>query len=351
MPRPVRLSSALLASAAFLTATLANAGQAGAVEVVATIKPLHSLVAGVMGDTGQPGLIVEGAGSPHRFAFRPSHARMLERAGVVFWVGPELETFMEQPLANLSANAKVVALGEAEGLVRLGLREGGAWDGHDHAHDAGHDHGHGHSHDAKHDHGHGHSHDAKHDDGHGHGDDHGHAHDSEADAHYWLDPRNGVAWTNAIADALSTADPANASAYRSNAAAQIAALTALEAELREAVAPVTDTPFIVFHDAYQYFEARFALNSAGSITVSPETPPGAQRLREIRARIAETGAACVFAEPQFEPRVVSVVIEDTPARAAVLDPLGADLADGPDLYATLLRDLARDLTTCLKPAG
>jgi hypothetical protein len=114
MSRPARLSSALLASAAFLTAALANTGQAGAVEVVATIKPLHSLVAGVMGDTGQPGLIVEGAGSPHRFAFRPSHARMLERAGVVFWVGPELETFMEQPLANLSGNAKVVALGEAE---------------------------------------------------------------------------------------------------------------------------------------------------------------------------------------------------------------------------------------------
>ena len=361
MPRPARLSATLLASAALATLTLSNPARAQGVEVVTTIKPVHSLVAGVMGGTGQPGLIVEGAGSPHRFAFRPSHARMMERARVVFWVGPELETFMEQPLANLTADAKVVALGEAEGLVRLGLREGGAWDAHDHGHDDGHGHGHGHdhghshdaAHDHKHDHDHGHdhdhdhSHDAKHDHDHGHG----HAHASETDAHFWLDPRNAIAWTNAIADALSAADPANATTYRANAATQIAELTTLEAELRQTLAPVADMPFIVFHDAYQYFEARFGLSAAGSITVSPETPPGAQRLREIRARITEAGAACVFSEPQFEPRVVSVVIEDTPARTGVLDPLGAELAVGPGLYPALLRDLASDLTSCLKPAG
>jgi zinc transport system substrate-binding protein len=376
---PKSLRTALFAATA-LTVAAPLHGSVHAQEapgVAASIKPVHSLVAAVMDGVGDPHLVVSGGASPHTYSLRPSDATALQEADVVFWVGPDLETFLQAPIATLAAGAAVVELAEADGLVRLPYREGGPFAGHDHDHgdaadaaaaaddghgdDHGHDDGHGHDdHDHGHDdhdhddHGHDdHGHDDHGHDDHGH-DDHGHGHDhghGSTDMHLWLDPQNAEAFAEAVVAALAEADPANAEAYRANGEALAARLDALTAELEATLEPVHDRPFVVFHDAYQYLEHRFDLNTVGSITVSPDVQPGAQRLAEIQHTIEELGAVCVFAEPQFEPRLVEVVTAGTGARPGVLDPLGADLPDGPDLYFDLMRRNARALADCLAGAG
>lgn len=312
--RSALLSSILLPAALLLAAALPAAAQAP--KVVASIKPVHSLVAAVMQGVGEPQLVVKGAASPHTYALKPSDARALQDARLVFWVGPELEGFLAKPLKANAAKARAVALMELPGLTLVETREGGAWEEDDH--------GHGHS--------------------------HAHAHDDheEHDAHIWLDPRNAKRMVAAVAEALSKADPANAATYAANAAAYTARIDELDAELERTLAPVRERPFVVFHDAYHYLENRYGLKAVGAITVNPERRPSAKRLKEIRAKIAGLDAACVFAEPQFEPALVDTIVQGTSARKGVLDPEGADIADGPDLYPTLMRRNAAALAGCLK---
>lgn len=311
--------------------------------VAVSIKPVHSLVAGVMKGVGVPHLILKGGDSPHSYTMKPSDAKALQRAKLVFWVGPGMETFLEKPIKTLSKGATVVALGEAHGLTKLSYRESGPWAGHDHdAHEKDDHDKHArkkHDHD-KHDH-EKHEHEKHADKGH---DDHAHG---ETDMHMWLDPENAKAFVHEIEEALAKADAKNAATYVANAKKVMARLDALSADLKAQFAPVKAKPFIVFHDAYQYLEKRFGLNAVGSITVSPDVKPGAARLTEIRHKIEELRAVCVFAEPQFEPKLVRVVTEGTKAKTGVLDPLGADLADGPDLYFELMQRNAKTLAACL----
>jgi zinc transport system substrate-binding protein len=356
-----RIRRIVLASTAM---ALTGTGAAHAIDVVASIKPVHSLVASVMQGVAEPGLLVRGAGSPHTYSLRPSEAAMLERADVVFWVGPDLEMFLSGALDTLASNAAVVELGEAHRLTRLEYREGGPFEAHTHDDD---DHGHSHddhgnddhSHD-DHDHDdHGHDDHAHADDGHGHDDDdhghdhddHGHAHHGAYDMHMWLDPENAKVFVDEIEAALVAADPDNAGSYAQNAEALRGRLDELSAEVEAAVADVRGRGFIVFHDAYQYYENRFGVTATGSITVSPEVMPGAARIDAIRTRVRDLDVACVFAEPQFEPRLVEVVTEGTAAKTAVLDPLGADIADGPDLYFEMMRSNAAALKACLGEAS
>jgi len=360
-----RLSVAVLATA---LASAAAPSRAEAPRVIASILPVQSLVAGVMDGVGTPALLVRGGASPHTYALRPSEAKALQDADVVFWIGEEIETFLEKPLEALPRNARVVALHDVRGITLLPTREGGAWDAHDDHHDEHHadeHHGHEDDHDDDHrrqdddHHGHEDDHHGHEDDHHGHEDDH-HGHEGTGeddhghgahDMHLWLNPANARAMVGAIATALSETDPSNAERYRANATALEDRLADLDAALARELAPVKGRAYVVFHDAYQYFERRYGLTPAGSITVDPDRKPSAARLAEIREKIADTGSACVFAEPQFEPAVIATVIEGTNARTGVLDPLGADLAPGPDAYATLLRALAASLRACLKPSG
>jgi zinc transport system substrate-binding protein len=185
---------------------------------------------------------------------------------------------------------------------------------------------------------------------HTHGDDDhedDHEEDAEFDMHIWLDPVNAAAMVEAITDALSEADPANAATYHDNEHDLIHELEHLIEALDAALAPIRDQPFIVLHDAYRYFEDRFGLTPAGSITVNPERAPGVQRVSEIRDRVRELQGVCVFAEPQFDRRIIDVVVEGTSARAGTIDPLGADIDDGPDLYFKLMRNLAGSFKDCL----
>ncbi|MBY5840066.1 zinc ABC transporter solute-binding protein [Rhizobium leguminosarum] len=310
--------------------------------VVTSIKPIHSLVAAIMQGVGEPELIVDGSASPHTYSLKPSNARALQDAKVIFWVGPGLEAFLEKPLQALGSDASIAALDDAPGLVKLPFREGGAFEAHDDdapEHDSAspeHDSASGH-HEAEAAHA-----EADHDHGH---DDHG-----AFDTHLWLDPMNAKAMAAMITTTLAAADPANALTYQGNAKALDDRLDALDTEIKGIVAPVKDKPFIVFHDAYQYFEHRYGIRVSGSITVSPETIPGAERVSEIHRKVGELGATCVFAEPQFEPRLIDVVIEGTRAKSGVLDPEAATLKAGPDLYFTLMRGIARSMRDCLSGA-
>jgi zinc transport system substrate-binding protein len=341
------LKSLLLATTLLAGSSLAARAD---VNVVASIKPVHSLVAAVMDGVGTPpGLIVDGAGSPHNYALKPSQAKMLEKADVVFWIGHQLEAFLEKPLETIAADARSVELIEAHDLIKLGFREGGAFEKHGHN-------DHGGEAKADHDHDHDHDHEKKIETGHDHDDEHkeaSEAHDAHAefDAHLWLDPQNAKAMVHEIEEGLVKADPENTEKYKANAKAVTARLDQLIDEVTAKLEPVKDKGFIVFHDAYQYFENRFGVTAAGSITVSPEVMPGAERVAEIRAKVQELGAVCVFAEPQFEPKLITTVTEGTPAKSGVIDPLGSSLEDGSDLYFSLIRNMAQSIQTCLSEAS
>lgn len=296
------------------------AGAFAAPAVVASIGPVHALVAGVMEGVGTPRLLIRGAGSPHAYALKPSEARAVAEADRLFWIGPPIESFLPRVIENL-APGTAVALAERAGLTLLPPRAAGPWQ--TPAHD---DHQ---------------EHEQEH---HGH---HDHAHDDAYDGHVWLDPANAARMVATIADELRASDPANGPRYQANAAALEARLEALDRALRTALEPVRAVPYVVFHDAYHYFEARYGTHAVGAIAVSPERPPSARRLSEIRARIVESDIRCVFAEPQFPARVVDAVVEGTGARSAVLDPLGADIAPGTDAYFTLMHTLADSLVRCL----
>ncbi|MEV4610808.1 zinc ABC transporter substrate-binding protein [Neorhizobium sp. LMR1-1-1.1] len=316
----------LLSSAAMISAPGAFAATP---DVVVSIKPIHSLVASVMKGVAEPKLIVEGAASPHTYNMRPSNAAALQNADLIFWVGHGMEAFLEKPLEALGSKASVVTLEDAPGLTKLKFREGGVFE--PEAEEEGHDHGH--SHGAA----------QEHADGEDDGD-----HDHEGnDVHLWLDPMNAKAMAAEIEKQLVQADAEHAATYQKNAAELMGKLDALDAELKAELSPIKDKPFIVFHDAYQYFEHRYGVKVAGSITVSPETMPGAERVKEIHQKVEDLGATCVFAEPQFEPKLVKVVTEGSKAKSGVLDPEAGALKEGPELYFDMMRGLATSLKTCL----
>jgi zinc transport system substrate-binding protein len=343
-------------------------------EVLTDTPVVHSLVAQVMGDLGQPGLLLDRGGDPHAFQLRPSQARALNDADLLFWVGPELSPWLDRAVAGTGLAGQSVALLDVPGvsLLSYGDDHAGHDDHADHDEHAGHDHadhdehaGHDHAdHDehAGHDHadhdehaGHDHADHDEHDHGHDdHAQDtggaHDHAHDG-TDPHAWLDPANARAWLTAIAAHLSEADPANAATYGANAAAAAAAIASAEAEVRGILAPVGDAPFYVFHDAYAYFARSFGLTVAGTITLGDAASPGAARLSEIRNRLQADGAACVFAEANHDAGYVRAVIEGTAIRSAVLDPAGATLEPGPGHYAATLRGLAQGIADCIVPRG
>ena len=486
------VSTAFLATTILMSSTtLASAD----VKVIASIKPVHSLVAAVMEGIGKPELLVEGAGSPHTYSLKPSQAKKLQEADLVFWMSHDLEAFLENSIEGIAANATSVPLMDAHGLIKLDFREGGVFDAH--AHDEHDDHEDHKGHD---DHGRDDHDDHKKDDhddhaGHGHGDhafewagvfelsagtykwsfakvngayadpamkmailasdhiedseeaaeamlesddtnssvnndvlrvsdkaytlnfddtkdmtvftvkiekdgaytfftehmpfefeasehffkdlagtdiepiaqdpdmghhdehhgehahkehddhdDHGH---HGTDPHVWLDPINAKAMIHEIEEALIEADPANASAYEANAEAMMSKLDNLVAEIDAELQPVKGRGYVVFHDAYQYFENRFGVSAVGSITVSPEVLPGAERVAELREKVRSLDATCVFSEPQFEPKLVMTITENTNAGTGVLDPLGASIDDGPELYFTLIRNMAKSLKDCL----
>ena len=301
-------------------------------KVVASIKPIHSLISYVMDGVGTPGLLVDGSSSPHTFQLKPSHATMLQEADIVFWIGEDLESFLETPLESIAKDAKQVTLMESEDIEMLKFREKNVFDDYD---------DHGDEHDDHDEHGDEHDeHEDEHDD-HAHHDGHNHG---EFDIHFWLDPEIAKTIVQIAAKEISEIDPANASKYEANAAKALNKLDQLINDTRGKINK--DATYVVFHDAFQYFEQRFGIEVIGALTVNPEILPGAKQLAEIREVIEHEAVNCLFSEPQFNPTIAETIASDTGVKAAVLDPLGAELEPGKDLYFDLISDMASSFESC-----
>ena len=300
-----------------------------AIKVVASIKPIHSLASYLMDGVGKPDLIVDGYASPHGFAMKPSHAKMLQNADLIFWIGEDLESFLEKPLNSIAKKAEKIELMEIKGLNKLEFRERNIFEGHD-------DHGHDeHKKEDEHKE-HGHKED-KHDDH------HEHAH-GEHDPHIWLDPMNAKVILKEMAEHLIENDQKNASTYKANLKKALKDLDKLTKKVKSELNK--DFKSIVFHDAYQYFEKRFDVNVLGAFTVNTDVLPGAEQLSEIREIIEHDKVSCVFSEPQFNPDIINAVAKDMNIKTGVLDPLGATLTPGKTLYFDLISNMSKSFKSC-----
>ena len=311
----------------FLSIFSFNSTVSADVKVVTSIKPIHSLATYVMDGVGKPNVIVDGYNSPHGFSLKPSHAKMIENADLIIWVGEDLEGFLEKPLDSIAKKATKVELMDLKGIKKLKFREKNIFEGHD-------DHGHK---EDKHD-DHGHKKD-KHDD-HGH---EGHAH-GEHDPHIWLDPMNAKVIIKEITNQLVKLDSSNAAKYKANSKDAIADIDALTKSIKKDLNK--NSRVVVFHDAYQYFENRFGIKVLGALTVNTDVLPGAEQLAEIREVIEHEKVNCIFSEPQFNPSIIKTIAKDTNIKIGVLDPLGATLDKGKGMYSELLKNMSSSFKGC-----
>ncbi len=269
---------------------------AEAPRVVASILPIHALAARIMQGVGQPELLLPASASPHDFSLRPSQRRLLQRADLVLWAGPELEGFLPRVLRALPARVHSLALLDACCPAPA---------------------------------------------------DRHHAHGR--DPHFWLDPRASVRAAAAITEALAERDPAHAASYRANLAAFRREAAALEQELRQRLAPLRGRRLVTWHDAYSRFAERFGLTVVDSVTLDAHRPPGARHLRALRRAIAEGRVDCLYLEAQFTPRLLDALTEAGPVAVGRLDPLGSGLTPGADAWPRLLNRLADGFLSCLGP--
>ncbi len=310
------------------------------IKVVTSIKPIHSLASYLMDGIAKPDLIVDGYASPHGFALKPSHAKMLQNADLIFWVGEDLENFLEKPLKSVAKKAEKIELMEIKGLTKLKFRERNIFEEHDHGHKEDDHDDHAKKEDGHDDHGHDDEHKEDGHDDHGH---EGHAH-GEYDPHIWLDPMNAKVILSEMAEHLIENDQKNEAKYKANLKKAHKDLDKLTKKVKSELNK--DFKSIVFHDAYQYFEKRFGINILGAFTVNTDVMPGAEQLAEIREIIEHDKVSCIFSEPQFNPDIIKAVAKDTNVATGVIDPLGATLNPGKDLYFDLIGNMSKSFKGC-----
>ena len=277
--------------------------------IVASINPLHSIVTSIVGNTGNVSLLIESNTSPHNFALKPSHAKLLNNAEIFFYIDDQLESALKKTIKSLPKTVKVKKVSQFKNLKLLPVRENLNWE----------------------------------EDGHGHNHDHG-----SFDIHFWLDTQNAIEIAKGVTQELSKLYPENINTYKKNAKKLITKIKTKDNSIKLKLKEVKNKPYIVFHDAYQYFEKAYNLNAIGSILLNPEQPPSPKRIIKIRSKIKTLNAYCVFKEPQFKAQIVNTVIENTNAKVGTLDPLGSNIVSGPDMYIALLDDLANNIRICLK---
>ena len=289
-------------------------------KVVVSIKPFHSLVSTVMQGVSEPALLLNGNNSPHTYSLRPSAAVKLQNADLVFWGGENLEGFLAKPIHSLAAGARVVSFEDTPGLILRPFRSVKEWQELDP--------------------------ESKNDQDHvkkrkinrlpGN------------DPHIWLDPLNAQKITQYLIQILSKFDPENSQTYHSNGKKTILRLSDLNIQLETKMSSVSSKPYIVFHDAYQYFEKRYQLNPIASVTVNSCTSTSVGRLIDIRKKIKIKKVLCIFTEPQFSPKLVQTVISGTAVKKGILDPIGTRISPGPEMYFTLLNNISHSISTCFK---
>jgi zinc transport system substrate-binding protein len=278
----------------------------GAPQVVVSIAPIHALASAVMDGIGAPYLLVPPGGNAHQYTLRPSDARALANADYVFWIGSDLERFLDKPLKGIARRARKISLSDY--VEKLPLRDDGDWEHHDH---------------------------------------HAGVDDHKFDPHVWLDPENAKRMAMEIAKQLSKADPARSTVYERNRFDLARSIDRAARDVDDILASVRSVPYVVFHDEYQYFETRFGMNSIGTITISPERPPSVARISMIRRKVRESGATCVFYDSNFKPKLVATITRGGAAKSAPLDSVGGGMTPGPQAYPKFLRLLAQQLKACL----
>ena len=356
--------------------------------VITTIQPINSLVSAVIGNTGKTISLIPAEISPHEYKLKPSDTKKMQEANIIFFVSNHLESSVTKVFKNLPKNIKIIDLLEETGIEHLAIRDNEAWERHDHHGHEGHDdhEKHGKKHDDHNDHDkhskkhndhddhdkHGKKHDdhdhdkhAKkhddHDDHDKHGkkhDDHDHDkhakkhddhddHQSKDDVHIWLSPDNAIKIVKKVNEELSLLFPDNASQYKENSNNIINKISDLKSELTKDLAPIKDKPYVVFHDAYQYFEKAFGLNAVGSVALEGDIASSPKQISFIKDKIKKLNASCVFQEPQFDSKLVKIVVEGTNAQIGTLDPLGVNISGKENFYIQLLKNMAKSLKECL----
>ena len=354
--------------------------------VITTIQPINSLVSAVIGNTGKTISLIPAEISPHEFKLKPSDLKKMQDGNIIFYISSHLESNVVRVFDNLPKNIKIINLMEETGIKHLSIRDNEAWERHDHhGHDDHDDHEkHGKKDDDHHDHDkhskkhddhdhdkhkkkhddHDHDkHEKKHDD-HDHDkhekkhDDHDHDkhakkhddhddHEMKDDVHIWLSPDNAVKIINKVNKELSLYYPKNSKIYDANSKVMIEKIKKLKTEIAKDLAPIKDKPYVVFHDAYQYFEKAFGLNAVGSVALEGDIASSPKQVSYIKEKIVKLKASCVFQEPQFDSKLVKIVVEGTDAQIGTLDPLGVDIKGEKDFYLQLLRNMAKSLKDCL----
>ena len=315
------------------------------ISIITSVKPLHSIVDAISTNSDQVELLVTTNQSPHDYQLKPSQLKAMQNANIIFYFDDNFETFMSSAFDILPPKVRKSSIIEKANLNLLQYRESGAWDKHLHEGDDGHD-----DHDAhkdEDDDGHD-AHKDEHDDGHDDHDAHKDEHDDDVNLHVWLDPENAKSIVNYVVKELTFINPKNHEIYEENGKRYIEKLNNLDAELKISLSGLQDKPFIVFHDAYQYFERAFNLNAVGSISLRDDIHSvSPNRIKEIKDKIKTTNAECVFREPQFSDRLINTIAEKADIKVGTLDPLGASLQNDKGLYFTLMRELADNFKKCL----
>ena len=306
--------------------------------VISTIQPINSLVSAVIGNTGKSITIIPSEQSPHDFKLKPSDVKVLQNGNIIFYVSNHLESSITKVFKNLPKNIKLINLMEESGVNHLAIRDNDAWERHDH---------HGHDDHDVHD-----KHGKKHDDHDDH-DKHGKKHDDhddhekEDDVHVWLSPDNAIKIVQKVNKVLSLYFPENSKIYNDNTTKFIDKIRNLKMELVKELSPIKNKPYIVFHDAYQYFEKTFELNAVGSVALEGDIASSPKQISIIKDKIVKSKASCVFQEPQFDSKLVKIVVEGTDAKIGTLDPLGVNISENKDFYLQLITNMAKSLKECL----
>ncbi|TBR44246.1 zinc ABC transporter substrate-binding protein [Marinomonas agarivorans] len=316
-------------------------------KVTTSIKPVSMVVKAVAGEYADIQQVVGNNASPHDFALRPSDIRKINQADAVVWVGESLESFLEKSLENAGKLDNAIEWLALDGVTLASYSEHDH-DKHDdhkgHDHHDEHDHHNEHDEHKGHDHHDEHDHHYKHDERKGH-DHHGHNH-GEFDPHVWLSPDNAIVLAKAVAHRLSELAPSHHQHYQANLANFIDAVEKQEQASKNALKALADVKYIVFHDAYHYFEEHNGIYHAAEVAINPERKPGAKKVAQLRHLIEDDGVSCIYAEPQFSDAIIHSLTEDLSVKIAMLDPLGSDITLSETAYVDFLEALTQQFLAC-----
>lgn len=339
---PTQLFTTQLSAVALATffATSANAS------VVTSIKPLGFIASSIAEGVTDTQVFVPAGASPHDYHLKPSDVQKLKAADLVLWIGEDVDQFLAGSLKKNVDASKVVTIAKLAGITPDMLAKG---EHHHHDHDHHHHDGEDHDHEHHHDHGKSEAHEHQHNHGTDDAHDHDHDHDElETNWHVWYSPRISQVVAEAVADKLTQQFPAKKALIEKNLAEFNRSLNAQNEKIKQQLAPVQKKGFYVFHDAYTYFNEAYGLNQVGAFTINPLVAPGAKKLAHIKEEIEEHKVGCLFAEPQFTPKVIETLHKSTGVKVGRLDPMGDAVALGKDSYANFLQYTADSYYNCLK---